>query len=54
MPIETSNLDNGKHLIKITENFSRDRELKLDESDYIMKIERDGKIYTIPFYVFKD
>tara|TARA_Y100001960_G_scaffold315222_1_gene380415 strand:+ start:827 stop:2188 length:1362 start_codon:yes stop_codon:yes gene_type:complete len=54
MPIILQNLKNGKHIITVKEMFNRDKNIALNENASLIEVERDGKTYIIPFYIFKD
>ena len=56
MPITIKHLDDGQHTIVISEMFSRNINVEIDDEVVALQIVADGdnKSYSIPFYIFRD
>ena len=56
MPITMNHLDDGKHLIVISELFSREINFTIDDELVAVEVDSDdgNKVYSIPFYIFRD
>ena len=56
MPITLDYLDDGQHTIVISEMFSRNINIEVDDEVVAVRVVADdgNKSYSIPFYIFRD